>query len=88
MLVLEVLLVVDDGEVLEVVLLLVVEGSVLLVVLEDVVVPVVDFDVVPVVVFEVGTALTYAGSFETLPVGETVLPLYVMMRLFDEYVGP
>jgi hypothetical protein len=72
-LVLEVLLVVDEGKVLEVVLLLVDEGTVLLVL--DEVVPVFEAGTVLLVVFEEGTALTKDGSLVTLPVGVTVLPL-------------
>lgn len=77
MLVLDVLLVVDEGEVLEVVLLLVVEGSVLVVVVLEEVVPVEVFEVGTVlpVVFEFGTELTKVGNVLALPVGVTVLPL-------------
>jgi hypothetical protein len=75
-LVLDVLLVVDEGEVLEVVLLLVVEGSVLVVVLEEVVpVDVFEGGMVLLVVFEFGTELTKVGNVLALPVGVTVLPL-------------
>lgn len=68
---LDVLLVLDVGEVLEVVLLLVVE------VLEEVVEPVVVFEVgrVLLVVFEVGTVLSKDGILLVLPVGVKVLPL-------------
>ena len=66
---LEELLVLDEGRVLEVVLLLVEvdEGSVLLLLVEV---------VVPVVVFIEGTELTKVGILVvTLPVGVMVLPL-------------
>lgn len=65
---LEELLVLDEGKVLEVMLLLVEEdeGTVLLLLVDAVEL---------LVVFEEGTALTKDGILVTLPVGETVLPL-------------